>query len=118
MRKMFENKIVQGVLTAILTAISLATLWFIIDMRDFIKYKQPQRDEQQDNRIEQTRNYIDTRCMLLDSTYNNRIYYIHKRIDAQKEDLFRIENKIDKILLNQNIWQEKKYYNQKLIGLH
>lgn len=99
MKKLFENRILQGVLTGVLTALSLTMLWLMIDVRDFVKYKQPQRDEKQDIRIDELNKYFNQRCQLVDSLNSNKFQNVNKRIDSYKDDIRRIEEKIDKILL-------------------
>ncbi len=100
MKKLFENRILQGVLTGVLTALSLTMLWLMIDVRDFVKFKQPQRDEKQDIRIDELNKYFNQRCQLVDSLNSNKFQNMNKRIDNYKDDIKRIEEKIDKILLN------------------
>jgi len=100
MKTLFENKIVQGVLTAVITAISLTILWLMVDVRDFIKFRQPQRDEQQDIRIKELNNYFNQRCQMMDSLNSNKFQNVNKRIDNYFDYIHRIEEKIDKLLTN------------------
>jgi len=99
MRKIFENRILQGVLTGVLTALSLTMLWLMIDVRDFVKYKQPQRDEKQDIRTDELKKYYNQICQLIARLNSNKLEKMNKRIDNYKDDIRRIEEKIDKLLL-------------------
>lgn len=98
--KTYYEKILQSLITVGVAA----SVYFVVDIRDFIKYKQPYRDEMQDSNIKHIYMDICNRVNFNDSINREKIKNIHMRIDNFK------------YMLMQNVKQNKiNDYEQDLV---
>lgn len=81
MKKIVNNPYFDKALSTLIAIGVAAAVYFIIDVRDFIRFRQPIRDELQDKKIEQIYNDLVTRINYLDSAHANKTKYIHYRLD-------------------------------------
>lgn len=107
MKKIFTNPIFDSIFKAVVGAIALAILYFQIDMRDFVKFRQPERDNYQDVSIQ---NAV-TRVNICDSMSTERNKVVNKRIDDFKDEirgsLNEIKTDLKKILYKSEYLTDK-----------
>lgn len=95
--------ILTSISASVLAGLLIATIWLIVDMRDFVKFKQPEKDSKQDAAIQSTANRINS----LDSMQCEKNKATQSRVDNMQDIARRLEFKLD-ILLDQNIDAKKK----------
>ena len=88
MKKNFNN-IMTGVAVVLITGV----LYLLLDMRDFMKYKQPEKDRMQDTTIVNMKKTNDRDR----SYYNENFRSLNKRCDKNDDNYIKIIEKINKI---------------------
>jgi len=91
MKKILSNPYFDKVVTSLIALGVGLAIYFIIDVRDFVKFKQPYRDEVQDKRLMEVQNSLITHMQFLDSLNCDKIRYIHMRIDNFKDMLYYLK---------------------------
>jgi hypothetical protein len=75
----------------VMIALTVGMLYFFVDLRDFIKYKQPERDSRQDQAISNN----NTKIQISDSMTCYKISNVNKRQDDTKSDINQIKADIE-----------------------
>lgn len=102
MKKFFENKYIDHALKLL---ISLILGWFIyimVDIRDFMKYKQPIIDEKQSENIKA----MDNRCNIMYETIEYKNANVNQRIDKHADKFNQVDRKLDLILYKLDIFNK------------
>jgi uncharacterized membrane protein YhiD involved in acid resistance len=89
--------------TGVAVAMCVAIIWLVVDMRDFVKYKQPATDQRQDVDIKT----ISKNVYQIDSMQCEKNKSTQSRINSMQDIARRLEFKMD-ILLENNIDAQRK----------
>ena len=109
MKKFFENKYIDHGLKLL---ISLILGWFIyimVDIRDFMKYKQPIVDEKQNENI----NAMKDNCDAMYETIEYKNANVNQRIDQHSDKFNNVDRKLDLILYKLDIFNKNDLLTKK-----
>lgn len=101
MKKIFDNPYLDHAIKIMITLATGSILYLMIDIRDFVKYRQPIRDDRQDLKLENVQNSLLHRIEFMDSIYSLKYRNINIRIDNLRDVIYGIDRKID-ILIGYN----------------
>lgn len=94
MKKLLANPFFDMVVKALITLLMGWLIYLMVDVRDFIKYKQPRTDEEQNTSI----TYLSNRIDECNATQNEKNENVNGRIDQQADKISRMERKLDIII--------------------
>ncbi len=94
MKKLLNSSIFDHLIKGLLLAGVLASVYFVVDLRDFVKFTQPQRDELQDKQLQ----ILNQKLEMIDSLQCEKNRAVNMRIDNMKEDLNEIKQDIKRLL--------------------
>ena len=103
MKKILNYPYLDHIIKIIITFLVTATLYFIIDTRDFIKFKQPLKDKEQDYNCLRDYNELKNNLKTLDSIIILKNKNLDFRIDNLDFKINELNKKID-YLLNYKIY--------------
>ena len=104
---------ITGVAASVSGALLIAAIWLLVDMRDFVKYKQPNKDAEQDRGIVTLQHNF----TLSDSMNCAKNKATQSRVDNMQDVVRTINMKLD-VLIDQNhdakekIEEMSKYFKQ------
>lgn len=102
MKKLFNNPYFDHAIKALITIAVGLSLYFIIDVRDFVKYKQPYKDKEQDDKIINTSQMLNDKINYVDSINSLKNRNVNQRIDNLKDeirtDIYEIKRKLDYLI--------------------
>jgi hypothetical protein len=84
--------------TGVAVAMCVAIIWLVVDMRDFVKYRQPEKDAKQDAGIMQVKRTVEVN----DSLQCDKNKVTQQRVDNMQDIARRLEFKIDVLLESNN----------------
>jgi uncharacterized membrane protein YhiD involved in acid resistance len=89
--------------TGVAVAMSVAVIWLMIDIRDFVKFRQPEKDARQDAGIMQVKRFVEVN----DSMQCEKNKATQSRVDNMQDIARRLEFKID-VMLESDIESKRK----------
>ena len=98
MKRIINSPYFDHAVKAVITILVGASLYFIIDVRDFIKFKQPLKDSQQDFEIKNSFNILNAKINMIDSILNYKNRNVHMRIDGLKDVINEANRKLDYLI--------------------
>ena len=107
MKKLITNEWFNIVAKAIITILCGWLIYLMVDVRDFIKYKQPATDLQQNTSI----TFVSDRLNECNAQQNEKNTNVNQRIDQQSDKVNNIERKID-FIIYKFTGDEPTAYNQ------
>ena len=104
-----SQKIIDNILHYVIVGLLSFIAYFVVDTRDFVKYRQPQRDLLQDIKIQRADSIA--KQVRIETSEKNRA--TQKRLDKIQDKFSHIDDKLNKIIET----QKQILYKQKFIFL-
>ena len=106
MERFIKSPVLIGIVTSVIATLLISTFISVVEIRDYMKYRQPQRDAQQDTNIVRLNDAINGQLSLIKE--KNR--HTNTRINGVTDGWHSIENKVDSILVNQRILNRRQKF--------
>ena len=109
MKKILSSVYTEHIIKGLLFTGILAIIYFVVDIRDNITYKQPYKDQEQDRKI----NSIKERLVAMDSIHSKNINSLYQQLIFVKQDINTQLHEINEniriiMLLSKNIKNGEK----------
>jgi len=109
MKKILSSVYTEHIIKGLLFTGILAIIYFVVDIRDNITYKQPYKDQEQDRKI----NSIKERLISMDSIHSKNINSLYQQLIFVKQDINTQLHEINEniriiMLLSKNIKNGEK----------